>query len=385
MNMATIENRPIRIAHVALQLDVGGMEKLLVEFARHADRQRFELLFVSLGERGSLTEDIKACGWPVIALERAEGLSAKLLWRLIRLFRSRSVDIVHTHNSKPLIYGGPAATLAGVQQVVHTRHGQRYQASFRATGLFRLAARFADRVVCVSKDGARLSALEGISAEKTSTIWNGIDISEFQHVGPKEGGPAVMVGRLSPEKDVESLIRAVPLVLADYPNFSLEIAGNGPCLAGLQDLASALNVAGHVRFLGEVRDVASVLGRASMFVLPSLTEGISLTLLEGMARGLPVIATRVGGNPEVVVEGETGFLVPTRSPVDLAEAILQLIRNPGSGRRLGLAGRVRVEREFDVRRMVADYEAIYLELQDFRFGAGRPRKADPAARIKQVT
>lgn len=384
MNVRTTENRPIRIAHVGLQLDVGGMEKLLVEFAQHADRQRFELLFVSLGERGSLAEDIEASGWPVIALERAEGLSAKLLWRLIRVFRTWNVDIVHTHNSKPLIYGGPAAKLAGVQGIVHTRHGQRYQASSRVTRLFRFAARFADRVVCVSKDGARLSALEGISGEKTSVIWNGIDISKFQDIGPKDGGPAVMVGRLSPEKDVESLIRAVPLVLANYPDFSLEIAGNGPCLAGLQELASDLNVAGHVRFLGEVRQVSSVLGRASIFVLPSLTEGISLTLLEAMACGLPVIATSVGGNPEVVVEGETGFLVPTRSPVDLAETIIQLIGNPGSGRRLGLAGRARVESEFDVRRMVADYEALYLELQDFRFAATH-RKARPAAKVKQVT
>jgi glycosyltransferase involved in cell wall biosynthesis len=364
----------IRVVHVALQLQVGGMEKLLVEFARYVDRQQFELLFVSLGERGSLAEDIEACGWPVVALQGREGLSAKLLWRLVRVFRSWNADIVHTHNSKPLVYAGPAARLAGIKRVVHTRHGQRYQAGSRATKLFRFAARFADRVVSVSKDSARLSALEGIPADKISTVWNGIDISKFEYVGPKDGGPAAMVGRLSPEKDVETLIRAVPLVLRHHPHFLLLIAGDGPCRTDLQPLAASLGVVDHVRFLGEVRDVAGLLAGSSMFVLPSLTEGISLTLLEAMARGLPVIATRVGGNPEVVVEGETGFLVPTRSPVDLAEAILKLIGDPQQGRSMGLAGRTRVERDFDVRRMVAEYESLYLELHEPALAADRTQR-----------
>lgn len=373
-----------RIAHVALQLDVGGMEKLLVEFARHADRDQFELLFVSLGGRGLLAEDIEALGWPVIALEASEGLSAKLLWRLMRVFRSWNVDIVHTHNSKPLIYAGPAAKLAGVPHVVHTRHGQRFQASARANRLFRFAARFAHRFVCVSKDSARLSAAEGIPEEKISTIWNGIDIAKFRYAGPACGGPAVMVGRLSPEKDVETLIRAVPLVLHERADFQVEIAGGGPCLAGLQELARSLEVVQHVRFLGEVRDVAGLLGRASMFILPSLTEGISLTLLEAMARGLPVIATRVGGNPEVVAEGETGFLIPTQSPVDLTEAILQLVGDAELGRRMGWAGRQRAERLFDVRCMVADYESLYYELlgSPLAEGNGRKRSEMRAERVR---
>ena len=114
-----------------------------------------------------------------------------------------------------------------------------------------------------------------------------------------------------------------------------------------------------MRFLGEVRDIAELLARASLFVLPSLTEGVSLTLLEAMARGIPVIATRVGGNAEVVMDGETGFLVGTRAPTELAAAMVRLVRDPREGLRLGLAGRARVERHFDVRRMVADYEAHY--------------------------
>ena len=115
-----------------------------------------------------------------------------------------------------------------------------------------------------------------------------------------------------------------------------------------------------MRFLGEVEDVPAVLQRARAFVLSSVSEGISLTLLEAMARGLPIIATRVGGNPEVVADGQTGWLVPAGDPASLAQAIVRLWREPEAGRQMGQAGRQRVEHHFEIGRMVADYEALYL-------------------------
>jgi glycosyltransferase involved in cell wall biosynthesis len=336
------------------------MEKLLVEFARHADRQKFALQFLALSQGGGVAQEIEACGWPVTVLEEPAGFRPRLMLRLARLFRRWRIDLVHTHNTKPLIYAAPAARLAGVSRVIHTRHGQRFLAGGNETLAFRLAGRLADRVICVSHDSANLSAREGIAFRRIATIWNGIDTSLFAYTGPHVGGPAVMVGRLSPEKDVATLLRAAALVAPQCPSFALEIAGNGPCLADLNRLASDLGLGDRVRFLGEVRDIPALLARASLFVLPSMTEGISLTLLEAMARGLPVVATRVGGNPEVVVDGETGLLVPPQDPAGLAAAVIQLSRDPEEGRLLGLAGRGRVEQHFDVRRMIAEYEAHYL-------------------------
>ncbi len=358
---------PIRIAHVAAQLDIGGMEKLLVEFAKHADRQRFELRFVSLSSRGRLVDEIEACGWPVACLEEPPGFRLGLVLRLARLFRRCNIDIVHTHNTKPLIFAAPAARLARVPRVVHTRHGQRFRASSRQTALFPWLAAMTDRVVCVSKDSAELSAREGISEKRIKTILNGIDLSRFDYIGPQERGPALMVGRLSPEKDVETLVWAAALVVRERPPFRLRIAGDGPCLASLKQLAYNLGLQGKVEFLGEVRAIPGLLAQASLFVLPSLTEGVSLTLLEAMARGLPVVATHVGGNPEVVVNGETGYLVPTKSASELAAAILAVLRDPDHARLMGLAGRRRVEKYFDVRRMMAEYETLYLKLQGKRY------------------
>ncbi len=364
------EGRPLRVVHVASQMVTGGMEKLLVEFARHADRSRFDLRFVALGTRGSPADDIERCGWPVTTLQEAPGLRPLLVFRLAGLLKGWGADVVHAHNSKPLIYAGTAGRLLGVRRVIFTRHGQRFGASRHETLLFRLATRTADRVVCVSHDAARISYEEGIAPNKVTTIWNGIDVARFGYLGPRDGGLAVMVGRLSAEKDVATLIHAASIVVREYPAFRLEIAGDGPCSSELECLVARIGLGDHVRLLGEVRDVPNLLGRASLFVLPSLTEGISLTLLEAMARGLPVVATRVGGNPEVVDEGRTGLLVPERSPAELAGAILRLLRDPEMGRRMGLEGRHRVEQYFDVRRMVAQYERLYLEPRPHASGGG---------------
>ena len=358
------------VAHMAAQLEMGGMEKLLVEFARHTDREAFDLHFISLGARGKLADDIEACGWKVTALNQAPGLRPGVVLKLARLFRRLGVDVVHTHNTKPFLYACPAARLARVSKVIHTRHGQRFGASRRDTILFRMLTHLADRVVCVSHDSANLSAAEGVAPDKIRTIWNGIDVARFNYVGPSPDGPVVMVSRLSPEKDVETLLRAAALAVRERFSFRLEIAGDGPCRPSLEQIARESNLEGCVRFLGEVRDVPALLARASLFVLPSLTEGVSLTLLEAMARGLPIVATRVGGNPEVVIEGETGVLVPAQDPAALARAMLQIQGDCDAGRSMGQAGRRRVEQHFDIRRMVSQYEDQY------RAALGRGARVD---------
>jgi glycosyltransferase involved in cell wall biosynthesis len=345
-----------------LGLDTGGQEKLLVEFARHADRERFELFFLSLTTRGRLAADLEALGWPVVALDEPPGFRPSLALRILPWLRRWRAQVVHTHDAKPLIYGAPAARLAGAARVIHTRHFARLAyLSRRQTLLTALAARLSDAYVCVSAESARVAAEEGVPADRLRTLWNGIDLERFPFTGPAAESPAVLVARLSPEKDVATLLRAAALVCHELPSFRLQIAGTGPCLAELLRLRDELSLGGNVEFLGEVRDVARLLASARLFVLSSTTEGVSLTLLEAMASGLPVVATRVGGNPEVVADGGTGLLVPAGDPGSLARAILRLCGDHDLGRAFGQAGRRRVEEHFDVRRMVAGYEALYHE------------------------
>jgi len=226
--------------------------------------------------------------------------------------------------------------------------------------LFRWAARLTDAIVCVSKDSAQRSLLDGLQKHKICTILNGTDVSRFEYAGPAAGGPAVMVGRLSPEKDVATLLKAAAIAQSRAPGFRLEIAGDGVCSDDLKAQATALGLDGAVRFLGNVQDIPRLLAGASMCVLSSITEGISLTLLEAMSCGLPVVATRVGGNTEIIQDGQTGLLVPAQDPSLLAEAMLQIWHNPQMGKTMGSRGRDRVQSQFDVRQMVQRYQDLYL-------------------------
>jgi glycosyltransferase involved in cell wall biosynthesis len=347
------------VVHVTPGLDMGGLEKLLVEFAHHTNRDRFALRFVVLGNRGVLAEDIEACGWPVTVMGQPDGLRPSLVLRLARCLRHWQADVLHTHDDRAHLYGTLAGRLARVPRVVHTRHGRSPRLSHRQKILVRAAARLIDHFVCVSADSARLAVQQGVRADKVQAICNGIDTQHFAFSGPQPGGPAVLVARLSPEKDIDTLLHAAALVVKRDPAFRLEIAGDGPCGAALRQTCSALGLEEHVRFLGQMRDVPGLLARAGMCVLSSRSEGISLTLLEAMACGLPLVATCVGGNPDVIVDGQTGILVPPENPPALAEALLRLRHDPQSCVRFGEAGRRRVEESFDIRRMVAQYENLY--------------------------
>jgi glycosyltransferase involved in cell wall biosynthesis len=340
---------------------MGGMEKLLVEFARHADRNRFDLHFVSMTTKGCAAAEIESLGWPVTSLDVMPGFRPAVVFRIAKVLRGLKSDLVHTHNTKPLLYGAPAARAAGIRAVIHTRHGQGRNTTRRQSMMFKLVARqCVDRIVSVSRDSAQLAAGQGLPEEKLITIHNGIDLSRFSLSGPRASGPAIAVGRLSPEKDIPTLLHAAAIVTRQEPSFRLRLLGSGPCLQELQHLREQLGLRDHVEFAGAVNDVAAELAKSRMLVLPSLSEGISLALLEAMAVGLPTVATNVGGNPEVVLDGVTGLLIPKRSPELLADAMLKIYREPELGRAMGLAGRQRVETCFDARQMVARYEALYL-------------------------
>lgn len=365
--------RPLRVVHITWGLGVGGLEKLLVDFARHADRARFDLRFVSLGTRGELASAIEDCGWPVTALDQPEGLRPALVPLLARQLHGWKADIVHTHNTKALVYGGPAARLAGAARLIHTWHGQNLVGSPREGMLFRLLGRLPDHVVAVSRDAARLLVALGIPPTKVRTIWNGIDTRRFTFAGPQPLGPLVTVARLSPEKDVQTLLRAMALAHERQPALRLEIAGDGACRQELQHLSNELGLNGSVRFLGQVNEVPALLRRAGLFVLPSLTEGISLTLLEAAATGLPAVATNVGGNPEIIEQGKTGLLVPAAAPASLADAIVETYQDVDRRRKMGLAARQRIEAHFDVTNMVRTYECLYED----RWETTAPERSQP--------
>jgi glycosyltransferase involved in cell wall biosynthesis len=357
----------LRVVHVAQSLHVGGLEGFLWYLARFADRARFAPSVLCLDAAGEWADRFSAAQIPVEAL----GGKRRPTWinvaRLARRLFSLRPDIVHTHNVTAHLIGTLAARMARVPVVLNTKQGFVHPSGRLAAWVNRHAVSNCRRIVAVCSDTARCALeIEKLPPERVLIIPNGVDTDAYH---PPAGRPAsagshaIHVARLRPEKDQATLLRAVRLVVDRQPDFTLELVGDGYSRPELEALARRLNLQRQVVFLGVRQDVPALLGGAGLFVLSSLTEGTSLAVLEAMATGLAVVATDVGGNGEVVADGETGILVPPGDPSRLADAILTLVADPERAIRMGQAGRRRVERFFDVRSIVRRYEDLYLELR----------------------
>jgi len=298
---------------------------------------------------------------------------------IFRLCRNLRPTILHSRNLSGLDALLPAR-LAGVAYCVHGEHGWDVDNldgwKLKPMLLRRLHSPLVKRYITVSKDMERfLVNRVGISAARTSQVYNGVDtdrftpspLKSFDLLPPEFRSDGLIrigiVGRIQPIKDHGTLLRAFSLLVMNRPDLRnrlrLTIVGDGPALANMRMLADSLRITPLTWFSGTLDNIPDVFRGLDVFVLPSLNEGISNTILEAMASGLPVVATRVGGNPELVVDGETGLLVPPSDPVAVAEAILSYLKDPAKLRRHGDAGRKRAELHFSMEKMVNGYLAVY--------------------------
>lgn len=363
-NVATGQ-RIVRVCHLSMHLKTGGLERLLVEFARLADTSRYDLQFATLGDLGQPAEDIQQHGCKVTTVNKNNVRRFRQLKELAALFRREQIDVVHTHNTYAHFYGTIAARMAMVPIVVNSQHGRGCGPNWKARWQFRLANLVTDRVLGVSEDAAKLCRQQDfISKRKIEVLWNGIDLERFEYLGPNANGPMIAVARLSPEKDFGTLLEAVAIVKTKMPDVRLQIVGDGVERQRLESHCNDLGLQSNVEFLGERSDIPNLLKDAGFFVSSSTTEGISLTILEAMAVGLPVVTTNVGGNPEIVEPGKTGTLVEPRNPQQLADAILEMYADREGWPAIGELARQRVEQHFNIRRMVHDYQALYRTLMN---------------------
>lgn len=353
-------SRRLRICHLSLTLCTGGLERLLVDFARYHDPEQFELEFIALGETGPPAEEIRKLDCPVIEFPLTASSKFARIEQLSNLFSVRNYDLLHTHNAYPHFYGSLAAYRAKIPATIHTRHGRRFGETLSERLQFAIASRISDCVVPVSDDtGERCKNIGWLSDRKIKRIWNGIDVDRFIFTGPANELTAITVSRLSPEKDLITMLEAVKFVVNKIPQFRLMIVGDGPEREVLEQKTAALNLESHVTFLGERNDIPDLLSQAGFYVSSSLTEGISLTLLEAMSVGLPVVTTAVGGNPEIVLQADTGILVPSANALKLSNAIIQMCHQQNEWQQIGRNARNRVEQHFNIRSMIKEYESVY--------------------------
>lgn len=362
----------VKIVHLVLGLNVGGLERMVLRLLAYTDRARFSPSVCALDAPGVLAPELDRLGVPLTVLPRRRGLDACLPMRLASWLRREGAQLVHTHNASPHLYGALAARLAHIR-VVHTKHGRNAPDVPRKVLVNSFASALTDRIVAVSDDAAGVAvSLEGVNPRKVVTILNGVDTSEFRpgfdpvaaraELGVPAGGFHVgCVARLDVVKDHATLLEAFARLLGYRPDAHLTCIGGGPELSAIEAHASRLGLGSALTLAGERGDLAGLYAAFDVFALASRSEGISLTLLEASSSGLPVVATRVGGNPEIVADGETGYLVRPRDPAAFADALFTVACRADRAQ-LGAAGRARVERRFSVERMAREYQALYTEV-----------------------
>jgi sugar transferase (PEP-CTERM/EpsH1 system associated) len=373
---AASTTRAISVVHVVLGLNTGGLERLVLRLLARLDRARFTPTVVALDEPGVLAPELARLGVPLHVLDRRPGLDAGLALRLSTLLLREGARLVHTHNASPHLYGSLAAQFARARsrsrypRVVHTKHGRNEPEAARKVMVNRVASALSDRVVTVSSDAASVAIhVERVRPDKVMTIWNGVDTDEFRPRAdglaaraalgaPREGFHVGCVARLAAVKDHRTLLAAFASFRERRRDAHLTLIGDGPERAALEAHALDLGLWRAVTFAGERADVAPLYSAFDAFALSSLSEGISLTLLEAASAGLPIVATRVGGNPEVVVDGVTGILVPPGDPASFAEA-LAAVSSRWDRAAMGAAGRARVVSRFGLDRMAREYEELY--------------------------
>ncbi len=365
---------PWGVVHCVFSVGVGGQEVVILSLAANANRELFAPRVLCFEGAGELAPRFEARGVHVDVLARPAGTrQLGTLIALRRYLRARRPAILHTHNPTPHQYGAIARLAAGVPVLVHTKHGRNEALSPKSRRYERLAGRLTDAVVPVSIDAANVAqSLEGVPAHRIRVIHNGVDVADIApRLSAQPGWRVVHVARLNIVKDQATLLRAARLVLDREPRFRLDLVGDGEMRPELERLAAELCLGDAVRFHGFHDDVRPFLAAADLFVLSSLSEGIAITLLEAMAAGLPVVATDVGGNSEVVVHDETGLLVPVGNPAALADGLLRMLGDPAAAGRMGRAGRERVATNFALKTTIDEYESLYLELLHRRFGRDR--------------
>jgi len=371
---------PPLVAHVVYAFGVGGLENGVVNLINRLPASRWRHSVIALTQVApAMRSRVTRPDVAFVALDKDPGHLYPLYARLVRLFREMKPAIVHTRNLAALEAVVPAR-LARVPAVVHGEHGRDANdidgRNVRNLWTRRLFSPFVSRYVALSSELERyLGETVGIAPTRITQIINGVDTASFGLRGRErpaiDGCPFAdpghflvgTVGRLDAVKDQTNLARAFVAALRRHPGarerLRLVIVGDGPLRAEVLRILTEADAMPFAWLAGERHDVADVMRGLDCFVLPSLAEGISNTLLEAMASSLPVIATRVGGNAELMEEGLTGRLVPRADPEALATEILRYFDDPQLARRHGSAGRSLVEKRFSLDLMVRRYDELY--------------------------
>jgi len=362
--------KKINLLYLIPNLNVGGAEELLLGIARRFNRSHYKVAVACLWDKGPIAERMESMGVEVYLLGMFTRMDFTVIFRLAKLMQSLQTDVLHSHLFPANTIGRLAARIVKVPVVISTEHNIDVWKTFFHKLIDKILAKFTDRIITVS-DAVRDFYIkeEGISADKYLTIHNGVDLERFNFIPDvvkkrKELGfknePVVgMFGRLVPQKTPQYFIEAASRIAGEIPEARFLVVGDGPLRKMLEERCNKLDIKDKVIFTGLRKDVLEIMAAIDVVSLSSSREGLSIVVLEAMALSKPVVATRVGGNPETIIDGRTGFLVEPNSPQQLADKIIILLRDRNRAEEMGRKGRERVEEEFNIDRTVKSTANLY--------------------------
>jgi len=369
----------VRIVYTVLNGHLAGGQVICGQIMLAARAAGHQVCLVT-PSHGEFTELLESESVPIVLMPMARTFHFHRARQFARFLKNWRADLVHCHAAVPgTILARLGAKLAGVPLISHVHIENKFSdvrwVRVLQVWLDNLTARLAVEIVAISEDTRRSLMRQGISSEKIRVICNGVVVSSDANrnaadrarnaLGVEGDGPVVgTVARLCPVKGQREFILAAGQITVEFPNATFVIIGqdlefDGHYRHELGQLVRQLGLDGQLRFVGFKRDAARLMYAFDLFVLPSWIEGLPVTILEAMAAGKPVVATTVGGVPELVLEGETGLLVPPRDSQRLAEAITKLLQQPDAARCMGESGRERVRREFSQKKMLDQTMALY--------------------------
>lgn len=367
--------RPLKVLQVTHDLRPGGLQRVVLDLAIGLKRLGHEAHICSLRGQGPLGREVSERGIRLWAMPWPERGADRLLFlKVLRLVKQEGYDVVHTHNTHAFLDGGMAALLAKVPVRIHTDHARSFPDSLRYMLMERAMSWGCHKVVGVSEHTAEnLRKYEGISLSKLEVIPNGIDGAWYRAERDRLDRAALrraagldrfsrVIGlgvRLEEQKGIRYLLEAMPAVLARHPDLGLAVAGTGSLETDLRARALELGIGGHVRFLGAYPQLTAFYPLLDAFVLPSVWEGLPLCLLEAMSLSLPLVATRVGGIPDLLEDGKSALLVPPADPAALAAALLALLDDFPRAQEMGREGRRIFDARYDSSVMVRGYLDLY--------------------------
>ena len=365
---------PLDIVHVVENLERGGLERMVIDLAGVQRAAGHRCRVICLFQPGALAGELEAQGIEVQACRKRGGFDLAALRRLRGGLRATPGAVVHTHNANAHYHTVAAALGLPIARLINTRHGMgAAQPRSRGEWLYRRTMRRTDTVAAVCEAARARFAQQGVAPRgRLLSVPNGIRIERFSPASEEHRAALRSdlglapdtriigsVGRLNPVKDQATLLRAFARLRGEFADVSLVLVGDGALRGSLESQATALGIGDAVRFLGDRSDVRELLQGFDIFALSSLSEGYSMALLEACASGLPIVATDVGGNREIVVDGRNGRLVTPARDDALADAFAMLLRDPAAAAAMGSAGRAWALREASVETMARRYDALY--------------------------